>query len=193
MARGDEAGLIRLNVDGTPENVRFYGLQLGGIAPPLVYFSGDCTQKIDGVWSVFFEDYARQSPLAVQEWSEQMSISLGRTFVGLARPGISGSSGNHQERRRPREIAIVNAALDAMKKAFGWSVIDLSGFSGGGHLVAALIAARSDIGCAVIASGNVSVRQRNAVMKWDADVTGFSDSSILSILLNKLRRILRDA
>lgn len=36
LARGDEAGLIRLNVDGTPENVRFYGLQLGGIAPPLV-------------------------------------------------------------------------------------------------------------------------------------------------------------
>ena len=41
--------------------------------------------------------------------------------------------------------------------------------------MAALIADRSDIGCAVIASGNVSVRQRNAEMNWETDITGFSD------------------
>jgi len=111
----------------------------------------------------------------VQEWAEQISVSLDRTFVALARPGIFGSSGNHQERRRPREVAIVGAALDALKAAFGWTTIDLAGFSGGGHLVAALIADRSDVGCAVIASGVVSVRQRNAEMKWETDVTGFSD------------------
>jgi dienelactone hydrolase len=169
-----DAGFIRLRVAGTPEDVRFYGKQGGANFAPLVYLSSDCLQKVNGVWSVF-KSYGEQSPLTVQEWAEQMSVSLGRTFLVLARPGVFGSSGNHRERRRPREVAIVGAALDALKAAFGWTVIDLAGLSGGGHLVAALIAERSDVGCAVIASGNVSVRQRNAEMKWETDITGFSD------------------
>jgi hypothetical protein len=37
--------------------------------------------------------------------------------------------------------------------------------------VAALIADRSNVGCAVIASGNVSVRQRNAEMMWETDIS----------------------
>jgi dienelactone hydrolase len=169
-----EAGFIRLQVDGRPEDVRFYGKQGGANVAPLVYLSSDCLQQVDGVWSVF-KSYGEQSPLTVQEWAEQMSVSLGRTFLALGRPGLFGSSGNHRERRRPREVAIVSAALDALKAAFGWTIIDLAGLSGGGHLVAALIAGRSDVGCAVIASGNVSVRQRNAEMKWETDITGFSD------------------
>ena len=34
---------------------------------------------------------------------------------------------------------------------------------------------RTDIGCAVIASGNVAVRQRNSEQQRVTDVTGFSD------------------
>ena len=165
---------LRLWGDGTPEDVRFYGKEGDAKVAPLVYLSSDCMQKVDGVWSVF-KSYGEQSPLTVQEWAEQISVSLGRTFLALARPGIFGSSGDHRERRRPREVAIVGAALDALKAAFGWTAIDLAGLSGGGHLVAALIADRSDIGCAVIASGNVSIRQRNAEMNWKTDITGFSD------------------
>lgn len=41
--------------------------------------------------------------------------------------------------------------------------------------MAALIADQSDVRCAVIASNNVSVRQRNAEMMWETDITGFSD------------------
>jgi dienelactone hydrolase len=169
-----DAGFLRVQVDGRPEDVRFYGREGRPNVAPLVYLSSDCLQKVDGVLSVF-DSYGKQSPLTVQNWAEQVSVSLDRTFLALARPGIFGSSGDHRERRRPREVAIVGAALDALKAAFGWAVIDLAGLSGGGHLVAALIADRSDVGCAVIASGNVSVRQRNAEMKWETDITGFSD------------------
>ena len=118
---------------------------------------------------------ARHRRSRCKTWAEQVSVSLDRTFLALARPGIYGSSGDHKERRRPREVAIVGAALDALKAAFGWKVIDLVGLSGGGHLVAALLAERDDIGCAVIASGNVSVRHRNADQGWQTDITGFSD------------------
>lgn len=103
------------------------------------------------------------------------SRAIGRTVRILARPGVHGSSGDHQQRRRPREVALVDAALSALKAAFGWGTIDLCGLSGGGHLVASLIARRTDIGCAVIASGNVSVRQRNRERGWEADVTGYAD------------------
>jgi pimeloyl-ACP methyl ester carboxylesterase len=169
-----QAGLLRVQVDGTSEDIRFYGRKGEPNLAPLVYLSSDCLQKLDGVLSVF-PSYGEASPLTVQDWAEQVSVSLDRTFLALARPGIYGSSGDHKERRRPREVAIVGAALDALKAAFGWKVIDLVGLSGGGHLVAALLAERDDIGCAVIASGNVSVRHRNADQGWQTDITGFSD------------------
>jgi dienelactone hydrolase len=86
-----------------------------------------------------------------------------------------GSSGNHHERRREREVALVDDALDRLKNAFGWQRISLAGLSSGGHLVAALMARRGDIDCAVIASGNVAVRMRNQERGMRADVTVYSD------------------
>jgi dienelactone hydrolase len=111
----------------------------------------------------------------MQAEAEQFAIAIGRTFVNLARPGTYGSSGNHHERRREREVALVDDALDRLKDAFGWQRIDLAGLSGGGHLVAALMGRRGDIGRAVIASGNVAVRMRNQERGMRADSTGYSD------------------
>ena len=55
-------------------------------------------------------------------------------------------------------------------------MISLAGLSGGGHLVAAVLARRVDVDCAVIAAGNVAVRQRLREMEsGGADVTGFTD------------------
>ncbi|MFM0609414.1 hypothetical protein PQR05_33300 [Paraburkholderia sediminicola] len=45
-----------------------------------------------------------------------------------------------------------HAALD-----LGWKYVDLAGLSGGDHLVAALMARRDDINCAMIASGGVAI------------------------------------
>ena len=185
-----EPGRIWVEVDGVAESLCFYGAQAQRTVSPLIYLEGDCSRrtrvgsqpillKSDSRWTesdwAVFDGYDRQSPYSIQLWAEQISIAIDRTFISVARPGVYGSSGNHQQRRRPREVAVVDAALTALKDGFGWEELNLAGFSGGGHLVAALMAKRSDIGCAVIASGNVSVRQRNVEMGLDADVTGYSD------------------
>ena len=111
----------------------------------------------------------------MQVEAEQIAVALGRPFINLARPGVFGSSGNHGERRREREVVLIDAALDRLKNEFGWTRLDIAGQSGGGHLVAALIARRSDIRHAVIASGNVAVQRRNQARGMDADVTGYTD------------------
>ncbi len=134
--------------------------------------------------------YSTGGPLEVQRHAEAWATSANRPYIHLARPGILGSSGNHIDRRREREIALVNAALDRLKRAFQWEMLNLAGHSGGGHLVAALMARRSDLNCVVIASGNVSVRQRNEAMTGDAnrDVTGHSDFVDPVDLVNEVAR-----
>ncbi len=173
-ARNDEPGQVRVEVDGVADSLRFYGRAVDDGGPPLVYLEGDASRQEAGAWTVF-DSYAGASPHGLQVRAEQVALATGRTFVELARPGVYGSSGDHQQRRRPREVALVDAALTALKRAFGWDRIDLAGFSGGGHLVAALMARRHDVDCAVIASGNVSVRQRNRENGWAADITGYAD------------------
>ena len=77
----------------------------------------------------------------------------------IARPGAFGSSGHHlKDRRTLLEIRIAMAALDVLKQQYGFKRFHLVGQSGGGHTVAGLAQLRSDIGCAVIASGGISVR-----------------------------------
>lgn len=172
--QSNEAGRVWVEVDGKPESLCFYGLAVPGTAPPLLYLEGDSSQRIAGAWQVF-EGYSRLTPHGLQLWAELVALSANRTFLTLARPGVHGSSGDHQQRRRPREVAVVDAALTALMGAFGWTRCDLAGFSGGGHLVAALLTRRSDIGCVVIASGNVSVRQRNRENGREHDITGALD------------------
>jgi poly(3-hydroxybutyrate) depolymerase len=84
--------------------------------------------------------YTRLSPATMQREAEQYAAASGRTFVNLARPGVFGSTGHHLQRRREREVALVDRALNRLKELFGWSRIDLAGMSGGGHLVGALLA-----------------------------------------------------
>lgn len=126
------------------------------------------------IWQVG-RSYQRLTPTLMQREVEQLAGATARTFINLARPGTYGSSGHHLERRRPREVALIDGAIDALKTRFGWTRIDLAGFSGGGHLVGALLARRNDVGCAVIASGNVAVRQRGLARGLPNDVTGFAD------------------
>jgi hypothetical protein len=176
--RRDEPGRIWIDLDGERECLRFYGRMVETpTAPPLIFLEGDVlerTSHLDPDWTVPLR-YLQGSPFLMQAEAEQFAIASGRTFVNLARPGTYGSSGNHLQRRREREVALVDAALDLLKAAFGWTSIDLAGLSGGGHLVGALIARRSDIRCAVIASGNVAVRKRNQERGMTVDATGYDD------------------
>jgi dienelactone hydrolase len=176
--KADEPGRIWIDLDGELECLRFYGRMVETpTAPPLIFMEGDVLERaghLDPNWTVP-SSYLQGSPLLMQAEAEQFAIALGRTFVNLARPGTYGSSGHHLQRRREREVKLVDAALDRLKTTFNWTSIDLAGLSGGGHLVGALMARRSDIRCAVIASGNVAVRKRNQERGMTADATGYDD------------------
>ena len=172
---GDGPGRVRVEVDGKPDVLAFYGAAPEGApADPLIFLRGDAVEK-RGNEVVANEWYVATTAYDVQALTEQLSASFVRPYIHLARPGILGSSGHHLDRRRPREIALVDAALTRLKAHFGWRRLNLVGQSGGGHLVAALIARRADIGCAVISSGNTAVAQRNRENGWTADITGHTD------------------
>jgi predicted esterase len=171
-------GVVRVEVEGLADDLVCYGAVRGnGVEVPLVFFEGDVIQRGNrfrgdvtvGDW------YAAISPYQKQFEAEMIASALQRPFVNLARPGVMGSSGDHNERRRPRESALVSVALDELQRTFGWRRFDLAGLSGGGHMVAALMARRADIDIAVIASGNVAVRMRNEAFGLAADFTGYED------------------
>jgi len=172
---GDGPGRVRVEVDGKADVLAFYGAAPAGVpADPVIFLRGDVVEKRDtGI--VAIESYIATTPYDVQALAEQLCAGFTRPFIHLARPGILGSSGHHLDRRRPREVALVDMALTRLKAHFGWHRLNLVGQSGGGHLVAALIARRADIGCAVIASGNTAVAQRNREHGWTTDITGHAD------------------
>jgi pimeloyl-ACP methyl ester carboxylesterase len=167
----DGRGRVRVEVDGQADILAFYGAcPAGSRADPVIFLRGDAVEgKTANQW------YVATSAHDVQALAEQFAATFDRPYIHLARPGIMGSSGRHLDRRRPREVALVDAALDRLKRHFGWTSLNLAGQSGGGHLVAALMARRSDIDCAVIASGNTAVAQRNRENGWATDITGHAD------------------
>lgn len=82
----------------------------------------------------------------------------GLPFVWIARPGILGSSGNHGERRRPKEVMSINAAIDAIKQRMNLDRVVLVGQSGGSMVAASMMTlGRTDVSCAVLGSGNLMV------------------------------------
>lgn len=172
----DGPGRVRVVVDGQADLLAFYGATPASAPPadPVIFLRGDAVELRDGVL-VANEFYRTTSPRDVQALCEQFTALFGRPYLHLARPGILGSSGYHRDRRRSREVALVDAALTRLKTHFDWQRLNIVGQSGGGHLVAALIARRDDIDCAVIASGNTAVAQRNRENGWTADITGHTD------------------
>jgi pimeloyl-ACP methyl ester carboxylesterase len=75
-------------------------------------------------------------------------------FVFLARPGAYGSAGYHPAMASTRiEAELVEAQVAAISARYGVRAWALGGHSGGGTLVADLIARRQDVRCAVISSG----------------------------------------
>jgi pimeloyl-ACP methyl ester carboxylesterase len=178
-ARRGDAGHVWVEPEGTADCLRFYGTSPdAGSDNPLIFLSGDVIERGNHFENniVISEHYRTLSPYLLQAEAESYAVALGRQFVMLARPGVHGSSGDHRQRRREREVALVDRALDRLKEAFGWSRLDIVGHSGGGHLVGMLMARRGDINHAVIASGNVAVRQRIQERGQQVDSTGYADS-----------------
>lgn len=175
LVRSSGPGRIALTVNNQHAVLRFYGSErIGSDRTPVIYLAGDVVQHVVGK-VIVRSDYRELSPEILQIEAGEIAARYNRTFVHLARPGIFGSSGHHLHRRRKHEIDLVNQAITRLAKGFSWNKIDLVGLSGGGHIVACLMARRNDIRRVVIASGNLAVKQRNADRGLTADVTGFDD------------------
>ena len=88
-----------------------------------------------------------------------LSGRFGVPAIFLGRPGTYGSGGRHHAMRgRPVEAALIDAALDGLKQRYGIGAWALGGHSGGGTLVAAMLARRTDLRCAVVSSGASAYR-----------------------------------
>ena len=147
-------------------------------AEALAVFFGDIGRRRQGKFELH-EAAARLTDAEVQRHVEAVSrLSGGVSFI-LGRPGTFGSSGNHlRDRRTPIEVRVMAAALDVLKARYGVKRFHLAGQSGGGHTVAALAQTRGDLGCAVVASGSVSL----VAMQRDAGFPIFGKHSLYNPL-----------
>lgn len=154
------------------ECIRYWsaGLDDGARPGALVYLPGD--QITAGRPEATYES---RNPRLMQEIVNGMQARAGVPFILLARPGMLGSSGDHQLRRQAGEARLVSAALDAIKAKHGIRELGLVGLSGGGHTVAALLGWRSDIVCAVPASSVSSPRLRWQALGLTGDITGTAE------------------
>jgi poly(3-hydroxybutyrate) depolymerase len=116
--------------------------------------------------------YIKATPAGTQSGSANWSRRLRMPYLHLGRPGTYGSSGEHAKRRTQHEIALVSAALDAIKARHGYARLHLVGNREGGHTAAALLARRTDLGCVVLSSGLLSVRSWLAEYGRQEDDTG---------------------
>lgn len=163
-------------VDGKGDCIRYF-LSKSKRAPEvaIVYLHGDEMAQSPSdahVTSVYF--FHGRTPAAVQAFVDARGLESEFPYIFLSRPGTYGSTGDHKDRRQEREVKLVGAALDSIKENLGVRKFVLSGLSGGGHLVGALLSRRNDIKCAVIGSGVVSIASRNQLRGWTRDITGYS-------------------
>ncbi|MEE8301647.1 MAG: hypothetical protein V3S24_04335, partial [Candidatus Tectomicrobia bacterium] len=119
--------------------------------------------------------YRDADPWSMQYFLDSNASLSKLPFVRVSRPGVYGSSGVHGSRMLFREIQIMDAALDTIKKKHKIDKLSISGQSGGGHVVTSLITLRNDVVCAVSSSGAVAVRKRVFAKGWNRDITGYSN------------------
>jgi pimeloyl-ACP methyl ester carboxylesterase len=146
--------------DGRHECLRYAaGAEQGAGRTALVYIPGDAAgvayrfaggrPQVDAA-SERYEASAETRRMAARRLAAAMG---GTPVILIGRPGMHGSSGNHAQDRHSRaEVELVDAALTELRRRYGFRNFVLSGFSSGGVVAANLLARRSDIRCAVLAS-----------------------------------------
>ena len=173
-ACNDPQTSLWITVSGKKECIRYFhsGLQSENDIVH-VWLHGDRIRRTRGVNVP--GGYSNESPQKQQERADRTFQRTSIPVVLLSRPGTYGSSGFHTQRRRPRNVDIVFEAMNSLKKKYTINSFSISGHSGGGHLVGALLANRNDILCAVSTAGVLDVKERNRIRNWPTDITGYSD------------------
>jgi pimeloyl-ACP methyl ester carboxylesterase len=153
------ATALWVRVEGRSFCVRYWQSEAGGSKDEAqVYFHGDLGDPKKGR-GVLSATNARATAGGLQREARAWSRLAGMPYFSVGRLGAFGSSGNHlRDRRTLLEARVAMAALDALKERHGYKRFHLVGQSGGGHTVALLLQMRTDIGCAVMASGAISVK-----------------------------------
>jgi pimeloyl-ACP methyl ester carboxylesterase len=160
--------------DSRGDCIRYYSHGLKAENPiVLVVFHGDLMVQNGSRRNLV--GYSDNKPEILRSDMRAISTRFGVPAIFVARPGVYGSSGDHSQRRRPREVDLMNLALDEIRKRHNIEKFAMAGQSGGGHIVGAMLANRDDIKCAAMSSGVVAVRARVAAKGWTADATGFRD------------------
>lgn len=187
---------IWIDVKDGGECIRYYAHGFGDGENPvaLVYFSGDVILRTARGARHISKSYAKASPMKIEKDMAEWSAEAQRPTIFLARPGIYGSSGDHNLRRRPREIELMSRALDILKARFKISSLILAGQSGGGQIAAALLNQRSDIEAAVFSSGLLSVKQVTAFWEYRREIPGklLDDATTFYDPVDEIDHIRRD-
>jgi pimeloyl-ACP methyl ester carboxylesterase len=170
------AQTLWLNVDKQDFCVRYYLSTAGGEGTrPVVFLQGDYFGNVDPkTWrsqnpqwiptsqdkkaNVTFDPTVTNVDIDTDDlmkMADAFSKMAKTTAIYLARIGVGGTSGNHIFRKTLLELHLMNAALDGIKRTYGFEGFHLAGQSGGSTLVAGLAATRRDIACAVSGSGRL--------------------------------------
>lgn len=134
-----------------------YGLKQDSNPVALIYFNGDVILRNIRDERFIAPSYQGITPYSLQYDMTEWSIQAQTPAILVARPGIYGSSGDHNMRRYPLEIDLMDDALNQLKQRYSITKFVLVGQSGGGHIIASLLNRRSDIKAVFIASGLLSV------------------------------------
>ncbi|KRE20510.1 hypothetical protein ASE66_06465 [Bosea sp. Root483D1] len=181
-----------IEVDRKGDCLRSYAQGLSAADNPtvLVYFSGDVLLKTKEGVRFVGAGYERQSPERIERDMARWSERAGVPAIFVARPGMFGSSGDHDQRREPREVMLLERTLDAIKRRHRVSAFILVGQSGGGHIAASLLNRRRDVSAVVLSSALLSVRE--VTDHWNKRRTVQSASAALYDPIDHLDGIRRD-
>lgn len=152
----------------------------------IVYFHGD-----------FPTDRQTAEKMAQSRMSyERQTLALaGRAkmpvFV-IARPGVMGSTGFHVIGGVHKEHQLVASALETLKRRHGIDRLVLGGQSGGARVAAQLlVSGRTDIACAVMASGAYGIPGRRGGGRMSTNIWGEPSKSYL-IPLRSIEGVVQD-
>ena len=188
-----EETAVWVDVDGKGYCIRYYaaGLERSGASNPVaaIWLNGDVLGPSGKNADKRQKGFGPAKMIAQQR---ELFGRFGVPSLFLARPGTYGSSGKHHTMRgRPVEARIVEAALDAIVKRYQIRSLSLGGHSGGGTLVAELLARRNDLRCAVISSGASAYRaylEARGLAKPGATLTRFDPYESLDRISRDSRR-----
>lgn len=145
-----------VEVSNKSECIRYYpiGLASNENRNVMIYFSGDVLLRTARGERLVTPIYTKKTPNDILKMMEKWSKSASNTpAIFIARPGIYGSSGNHQESRQTDEIHLMGKTLDLLKQKYKIDNFIITGQSGGGLITAAMLNLRTDISAAVITAG----------------------------------------